>query len=142
MGKVTLQDRVFFIVPRTIKFAPRVTTELDRAAADRSVSVSKEIKNPFKEPLSFEYECDLVFKDEISEDVADVCNLFLPSESMSRCVPFTHVDKYFSNALWVSRYLANLEFNKEKYEEDIKRIARQSSLGFGSIPFSPVLHFL
>lgn len=43
MGKVTLQDRVFFIVPRTIKFAPRVTTELDRAAADRSVSVSKEI---------------------------------------------------------------------------------------------------
>lgn len=141
MGKVTLQDRVFFIVPRTIKFGPRAMTELDGAAADRSVSVSKEIRNPFKVPFSFEYECDLVFKDEIGEDVADVCNLFLPSGSMSRCVPFTHVDKYFSNALWGSRYLANLEFNKEKYEENIKRIARYSSLGFGCSPFAPVLHF-
>lgn len=84
-------------------------------------------QNPFKSKSSFSIEIelnDIPFKGYISPDVVDLCNLLLPCSAISRCVSFTIVDRLFNDALWMSRYLLHLDFNKRKNEEYIRCMAR------------------
>lgn len=99
-------------------------------------------KNPFKERSSFSIEIaldeELPFKNYISQDVADLCNVSLPLNAQSRCINYNLLERLFDERLWASRYLANLNYNKKKYEEDIKRMARHKMsmldrLYYGSI---------
>lgn len=104
-----LQMRMLDTPLSSIRFSPRAITEVDR------ISAPHKAVNPFKKEIHLEINGEITFKGEITSDVADIVMSFLPRNSTSRCVPYTLTEKYFNNALWMSRYLANLEFNKTFY---------------------------
>lgn len=67
--------------------------------------------NPFKRK-GFSVELSLsdvhpLFKGEITQEVADMCNYLLPPNSISCCLPFTLLDKFFNDRLIISTYLAH-----------------------------------
>lgn len=84
-------------------------------------------QNPFKSKNTFSIAIIppvYNFKGCVPREVVDLCNQVLPFNAQGRCVRFILPDRLFNKRLWMSRYLANLESNKNWYEDDIKRMAR------------------
>lgn len=107
-------------------------------------------KNPFKSKKSFSVEVELLnsplFEGYISQDVADLCTKVLPFNAKRHCESFTLSDRMYNERLWMSRYLAYLRYNKRRYEEDIRSIARVNILLFeeivaGVISFEDIIEY-
>lgn len=100
-------------------------------------------KYPFKFKGSFSIEVELheefPFKKYVSQYVADLCNFCLPYNTRSRCIKYDLIERLFEGRLWMSRYLANLNYNKKKYEEDIERMARNKISTLDRLYYSPIL---